>query len=125
MGGIELIEGHLGKGDMVEVSKFYDRQNSIMNWYYQCYGIDQAQSINDYGFKKTQDALSVLAWLGLTSGWGSIAIVKNGPADAGWKADLGMQPDSLVRSIWWYMRSGNDRMQVFGERKLSRFIMGL
>ena len=109
----------------MEVGKFYDRWNGIVNWYYQCYSIDQAQNVDDYGFKKTQDNLLVSAWLGLTSGWGSIAIVKNGPADAGWNADLRMQLDSLVRSIWWYMRSGNDCMQVFGERKLSRFIMGL
>ena len=125
VGDIELIEGHIGEGDMVEVGKFYDRQDSTMNWYYQCYSVDEAQSVDDYGFKKTQDALSVSAWLGLTSGQGSIAIVKNGPVGAVWKDDLRMQPDSLARSIWWYMRSGNDRAQVFGERELSRFIMEL
>ena len=124
-GDIGLIEAHVGEGDMVEVGKFYDRQDSTLNWYYQCYGVDQTQKVGDYVIENTRETSSVSSWLGLTGWQGSIVIVKNGPAGGAWKEDLGIQLDSLVRSIWWYMRSGNDRAQVFGERELSRFILGL
>jgi hypothetical protein len=118
---IGLIKQYLGKGHLVEIGKFYDRRDTIWEWYYQCYGLvrfGEAPAL-------TPITGSVASWLGVTFALDSVVIVKNGPDTGGWRADLSIDSEAVGRSIWWYMRSGNDRAQVFGEREFSRFVRGM
>jgi len=55
----------------------------------------------------------------------NVIIVKNGPSEGNWADDLEMDMEKVARTLWWYMKSGNDRAQVFGEREFARFIKSL
>ena len=113
---IDLITSALGQKDIKELNKFYDRNPSIHSWYYQCYGQEPC------GTEKTPDPNSVAHSLQIRGSFQNVIIVKNGPSGGKWMEEL---VETVARTIWWYIKSGNDRAQVFGEREFARFLMDL
>ena len=117
---LERIATHFGQREINEVAKFYDRDPKVYDWYYQCYGPPP-----DNGDITTATPNSTAAWLGLQNLTTDLIILKNGPNDGKWKMEPSVDLESVARTIWWYLRSGNDRAQVFGEREFTRFIENL
>jgi len=51
--------------------------------------------------------------------------VKNRPSEGNWAEDLEMDMEKVACTIWWYIKSGNDWAQVFGEREFAHFLKNL
>ena len=55
----------------------------------------------------------------------NVIIVKNGLSEGNWADDLEMDMEKVACTIWWYIKSGNDWAQVFGEREFAHFLKNL
>ena len=118
---IDLMAACIQQDEIQEVSKFYDRNEHICDWYYQCYAPIRPSNNTEKAAKTD----SIAQWLGLQNTTGPIIMAKNGPDDAKWRKDMYVDIEVVARTIWWHYASGNDRKQVCGERELARFIQNL
>ena len=116
---VERIAAHLGQREIHEVGKFYDRDPKAYDWYYQCYGPPPSRNIANPTPNSTAE------WLGLHNLNSEVIILKNGPSCGSWKGEPRVDLEAVARTMWWYLQSGNDRAQVFGEREFARFIKNL
>ena len=106
--------------NVIEISKFNDRDPTVTDWYYQAYAADSESPamrspsnnsiVNIFKSPRTHHAL------------GDVLIMKNGPTDGPWESSANVNIPSLARTIWWYRGSGQDISTVFGERGLIRVI---
>jgi hypothetical protein len=117
---VDRIATALNQSNVEELSKFYDRDATVHSWYYQCYGQQTASSE-----RASNGPQSVARCLQLRGPVQRIIIVKNGPSNEKWKNDLELEKERVARTLWWYIKSGNDRTQVFGEREFARFLTNL
>lgn len=94
----------------------YDRDSRIDDWYYAFY----ADPSNTTG------ALNPIANIVKPAEHppirGQVLVVLNGPEDGMWEVMQRIDKIQLGRSLWWYLKSGNEPRDVFGERELRRYI---
>ncbi|KAJ7131658.1 hypothetical protein C8R43DRAFT_1133605 [Mycena crocata] len=95
--------------------RFYERDANTVEWYYQIYCSDgiQEEPVNSVGslFRGQHPQPR-----------GRIVIAKNGPEDGAWAC--GIEMESLVKDLWWYMKSGTDNVRVAAEREMERILLG-
>lgn len=118
---LEIIEETFGIHEAEELTKFYDRNQGISDWYYQCF----AEKIGLDAKKTSKESDTVAGVLGLNRCAGKLIIVKGGPISGEWMGDASVNSDTVARSIWWYKMSGNSVSDVFGEREFARFAKSL
>lgn len=111
-----FISNILRIAEPYEIVKFYDRDASVIGWYYQAYGVPPI----DYGGLRPNSIASLL--LPKNPVRGDIVIVKNGPSSGTWTEDPDVDAVSLAHTIWWYYKSGQDIGSVFGERGFVRMV---
>jgi hypothetical protein len=95
-----------------EVSRFYDRDPKITDWYYQMYAgseISEGSIRNDIAESVTSRRVH-----------GGVLIMKNGPLGGEWASEPEIQLDDLVKMLWWYKASGRDAATVCSERVFER-----
>jgi hypothetical protein len=99
----------------VEITKFYDRDPKVIDWYYQAYSAN-----NDCS--PCNSIISIVKHSRSKAVYGDVLIMKNGPIDGSWQSAPDIDLQSLVRTIWWYLKSGREPASVFGERGLLRTV---
>jgi hypothetical protein len=102
-----------------EVACFYDRDPAVDQWYYQAYARDPPLATVGDDNNTFIAAVSKNPQQTVNS---PVLIMKNGPVGGDWEGDKDIESESVVHTIWWYLASGNDVSQVFGEREFSRFL---
>jgi hypothetical protein len=102
----------------IELNKFYDRNHSITDWYYQAYCSENHHSIPN-------SIANILKQPRGAQVCGDVLIIKNGPLDGIWEACPDVNTTSLAQTIWWYKVSGQDISTIFGERGFSRVLQEL
>jgi hypothetical protein len=107
--------------NVVEISKFYDRDSSVVDWYYQAFAAETDDAYN----AKPNSIANILKDPKVGPVQGDILVMKNGPLNGQWETYPDVNVPSLARTIWWYRGSGRDISTVFGERGLLRVIGNL
>lgn len=106
----------IGTKDAACFTNAYDRDCRIDDWYYAFYAdtSDTTSAPNPIAniIKPSHQALIR----------GRVLVVLNGPEDGMWEVTQRIDEAQLGRSLWWYLKSGNEVRDVFGERELRRFI---
>ncbi|KAI0309512.1 hypothetical protein OF83DRAFT_1179538 [Amylostereum chailletii] len=117
----ERIADFLLDAKVGPICNFYDRSPRAITWYYTVYGSPQERGGGTAGGTLNSIA-SIVSVPRSPPVYGPVVIVKNAPFD-NWKdVDKTVDLDAIVRSLWWYHRSGVDAHDVFGERTLLRYI---
>lgn len=99
----------------------YDRTPSVAEWYYTLYGIPS--TVDDSAYNRAPNpVVDVVMPKGSPPVLGPVLAVLNGPIEGIWEVAETIDEERFARSIWWYLKSGNDVRQVFGEREFLRFI---
>lgn len=104
--------------NVTQTCKFYDRDSSITDWYYEAY---VAQS-EDTVIRRSNSITNILKYNKTDQARGDTLIMKNGPVNGSWETSPDVNIASLARTIWWYRGSGRDVSTVFGERGLIRIL---
>lgn len=99
----------------------YDRAPLVADWYYSLYGIPSSTSSSNYDCSPNPIVNSVMP-KGSQVVTGPALVVLNGPKEGMWEVKETIDEEKFARTIWWYLRSGNDVNQVFGEREFHRFL---
>ena len=77
------------------------------------------------GEERTPASQSVTQCLQIRGPIQNVIIVKNRPSEGNWAEDLETDMEKVARTMWWYIKSGNDHEQVFGEREFAHFLKNL
>lgn len=106
--------------DVIEISKFYDRDPTVTDWYYQAYAADlESPSMRN---PSGNSIANIFKSSRVHHPLGDVLVIKNGPTHGPWESSANVNIPSLARTIWWYRGSGQDISTVFGERGLIRVI---
>ncbi|KAA1478253.1 hypothetical protein DENSPDRAFT_885737 [Dentipellis sp. KUC8613] len=106
----------LGDDDLNPPLNVYNRRPGIFDWYYTIYTLRKpspASPINSIVTHLSHTKTAIR---------GPALVVKNGPADEVWRVSKYVHDEAFARTVWWYIRSGHDTEQVFGERSLFRML---
>lgn len=95
---------------------FYDRQDSICDWYYAAYA--DPNDSNSPPNTIVKDALNLDVR-------GRVLVILDGPKEGKWMQNEEVDTLKLARTLWWYKQSGSDVTEVYGERELRRFVTTL
>lgn len=106
----------VGAKDSTCFTNAYDHDSRIDDWYYAFYSNPS----------NTTGALNPIANIVKPFQHhpirGQVLVVLNGPEDGMWEVMQRIDETQLGRSLWWYLKSGNEPRDVFGERELRRYI---
>jgi hypothetical protein len=105
------IENLLDIERAAKIIKFYDRDPTAINWYYQLYRHNPVSA----SFLPVNSIASILSRAGEVIR-GDVVVVKNGPSGEEWEWEGDVDVDALVQTLWWYERSGRCVQTVFGKK---------
>lgn len=97
------------------IGKGYKRKPSTIDWYFEIFAVKDVSSNQP----RSQLIEPLVAGRHIPVR-GDIILVKNGPKDGNWSPELALADVADV--LWWYLKSGRDVTEVFGERELARFL---
>jgi hypothetical protein len=119
----EPIKRLLRCQDVSLVGNFYSRDAMNTGWYYQVYGPappSEYEGPTDQHFLLRLIRPISTTKIGCTS---PLLIVKNGPVDGDWELNAdSIDMEDLIKTVWYYHKSGRDPAIVFGEREFIRFL---
>ncbi|KAI0066969.1 hypothetical protein BV25DRAFT_1912312 [Artomyces pyxidatus] len=106
------------------IREMYDRRGTINEWYYAVFAVTRVKE------SETADRNSIATFLKKNGDgvvFGPAIVVRDGPEEtrAERLADPGITADDFSRTVWWYVRSGRDISEVYGERELTRHLLGV
>jgi hypothetical protein len=107
--------------NVIKIAKFYDRDPTITDWYYQAYAAEFPIMPNT----GMNSIVNILKKPRAQQAVGNVLIMKNGPMHASWERSPNVNIPSLAQTIWWYRGSGQDVSTVFGERGLRHIIANM
>lgn len=108
----------VGRGPVVRIGQFYERDHACFEWYYSVYGLQQDMADD----LPVNSAASIIRRDGTSLIRGAVVVVKDGPRDGAWERSLVISEDSIARCIWWYHRSGTSVADIIGERGMLRWL---
>lgn len=97
---------------MYEVARFYDRDASISDWYYQMYATRD--------IKEELVRNHVAECVASRRIYGTVVIMKNGLTEGVLADNLEIRLDDLANTLWWYTATGMDARTVCCDRELPR-----
>ena len=112
---LEYVGILLQTDNIVEVSKFYDRDPCICDWYYQAYGSSSTNQTRN-------SVANIIKEKKKGKVCGDVVIMKNGPLGGVWESSPDVDIISLSSTLWWYQQSGRDLSVVFRERGFLRMV---
>lgn len=109
----------VGSKDVHCFTNAYDRDPSIDDWYYAFYASssDITSAPNPIADIVKPSHHPMIR--------GRVLVVLNGPTGGKWETSQRIDDIELGRTLWWYLKSGNEVGDVFGERELRRYIRTL
>ena len=102
----------LGHGQ-VSVTNFYNHWTSIIDWYYMAYALDLVAS-HQVPVNSTNSMLNMVRSKQSVVK-GLAIVVKNRLLGGVWQSDPLVDTDELVRTLWWYKKSGWAIEDVLGK----------
>ncbi|KAI0050695.1 hypothetical protein FA95DRAFT_1603332 [Auriscalpium vulgare] len=110
--GALLVKG----GAPVQViADFYDRNPDAYTWYYTAYALSRGtpgDGLNSIASAIVPPSKGPI--------YGPVIVVKNAPASVWSSQGKAVSDEGVVRTVWWYIKSGVDPEEVFKERTLIR-----
>ncbi|KAI0039443.1 hypothetical protein FA95DRAFT_1504172 [Auriscalpium vulgare] len=94
---------------------FYDRNPNAFDWYYTAHGLADASALHGIN-----SLASILFPSAKTPIYGPVVVVKNAPASVWHLQGKAVSDEGVVRTLWWYYKSGSDPDEVYKERTLIR-----